>query len=177
MAEAPDLPEEFPRSWWDTNNDSAFEVLDLIEERGATEHGKGPRGLPVDVSDEVAAFHHADPEPLHTTWLGFEEVLSFDWNAKEERRTLLISDGNVRKRHLDPDAARRHVAQWGIEHVPRGWMAVRAHSFRKALEVPVTWHEQRNSIARSFMPVLVDLVKLERRPDVDAVRTVFWFDA
>ncbi len=175
VADAPGPDDEFSTDWLKLDNAPLFGLLDLIGEAGAERYGPWPRGLPPDASPAMAGHHHNDPDPQRTSWLGLEELIAFDWNESETQQAILISNGEVPRRRLDPVAAQQHVTRFGISPLPRGWTAVVSHNLTKALEVPVSWRQQRSSLAGPFMATLVDLIKLDRRPDVDGVRIVFWY--
>lgn len=126
------------------------------------------RGLPEDISPEIAAIERSrsEDELFDHSWLGLDELLSFDWKGPIVQMTGMV----------DPEAASL------FEDNPLGFPYERwpknkpiSHSSWMQGGVNVRWRETPEMLAGSdFMEGV--LPKLKSFGPAKSVRIVFWFD-
>jgi hypothetical protein len=122
-----------------------------------------PRGLPLDVSPEVATLATVYGDDAHNaSWLLLSEVLAYDWQAFTGiRRKRKVGAEMARLIHPDMPWPSHLEVHWRCEASDDGEL--------------VTWLETYAEMAESeFMADVLD--KLQRSTDnPDAVRLVYWF--
>lgn len=132
---------------------SPFDCIDL------------PRGLPVDVSDELKVWHaQNDGATFAESWLLLKEIIGFDWHGKEIIRQAKV---DARAAHLFPPTRNGFpYADW-----PPG---VGASHWEEGSGVPVTWRETyAQAVGAGFFEKIIP--RLESFGPPDNVRTIFWF--
>jgi hypothetical protein len=73
---------------WDTQNYTMFGWLADVRNYAMIPPLSQPRGLPPDVSDEIAALYHRTGDNHSCSWVLLEELSKFDYDATfEDRRT------------------------------------------------------------------------------------------
>jgi hypothetical protein len=158
--DVPPNPKFWPQSVYSSRNRALFAIL--------TENIARPRGLPEDVSPEIAAFgSHSYSECLFNhSCLTLEELLAFDWKG-----TIVQMSGVV-----EQDVASLFEGNplgFPYERWPEGKPIAYAMLMRGG--VCVRWRETAEQLAGpDFMEGA--LAKLKSYGPTKSVRVVFWFD-
>lgn len=168
----PPQPELMPLGLYNDRNRALFAILG----QGAGPHySEGPyhpvaplRGLPPDVSPEVAAFARSRHDELFGQgWLGLDELLAFDWHGQVIQKVAMVV----------PDVA--HLFEGNPLGFPYSrWPAGEQISYSSWTRpgVSVRWRETYAEAAGSEF--LGDVLPyLESFGPPGCVRIVFWFNA
>ena len=158
----PDEPEFSPRPLAVERNSPLFAMLANVNNgrflREEVSPIALPRGLPPDVSPELASWSATWGEDGHDhSWLTLEELLAYDWSQVAKCRGV-----------VDPSIAHR------FEGDPL--LPMRYSTAADGRGTRVVWRETYRSLAGPhFFDVLLPHLRSLGAPD--EVRIVFWFDS
>lgn len=164
-------PKLRPQDLYSTRNRALFDILGL----GGHAHSEDSynpvapcRGLPDDLSPEVAAFERPRHDGLFGhSWLMLDELIAFDWRGQVVQKVAMV----------DPEVAslfEDNPLGFPFERWPKGKQI--SYSLMSRSGVGVRWRE---TYEQSAGPEFMDEVILRLRSfgPPDCVRIVFWFNA
>lgn len=169
---------------YDGRNYNLFAILADVRNEYDIKPIDMPRGLPVDVSNEVQGENHDWDLGGHSySYFTFKELLDYDWENHSVENEGFVDEYTYKnfKETGNPYPCSKDVDGGNVKKVLNSEMnriLKNKYSWEenKSFYTAIKWSEKFSEIAKVFLDNLNDYIFKNNIIDLDDYRIVFWFD-